>query len=61
MQIGLGLMAGKQTQIICTPTNDSSKVSAYLYGNNQNGLLHFTQVIFYRLIILVTSNFCFST
>ena len=44
MQMGLGLMAGQQTQIICTPTSDVEKVSAYLYGIKQCGTLNLCQV-----------------
>ena len=30
--VGLGIMAGKRVEILCAPTNNSAKLSAYLFG-----------------------------
>jgi len=42
--VGVGLMGGKQVQILCTPTSDSTKASSFLFGIKCNGELHFSQV-----------------
>lgn len=42
--VGLGLMGGKQVEILCTLTSDSTKVNSYLFGVKIHGDLHFTQV-----------------
>lgn len=35
--VGVGLMAGKQVEIICTPTTDSLKAVSYLWGIKVGG------------------------
>ena len=40
-------MGGKQVEILCTMTSDSTKVSSYLFGVKSHGNLHFTQVYIY--------------
>lgn len=42
--VGLGLMGGRQVEILCTMTSDSVKVSSFLFGCKVHGELHFTQV-----------------
>eukprot|EP00919_Chromeraceae_sp_WS-2016_P017699 GHVR01042088.1.p1 GENE.GHVR01042088.1~~GHVR01042088.1.p1 ORF type:complete len:145 (-),score=2.90 GHVR01042088.1:39-473(-) len=39
--IGIGLMAGNQVEIICTPSTDIMKVSSFLYGVKQYGHIKF--------------------
>lgn len=42
--VGIGLMGGKQVEILCTMTSDSLKANSFLYGIKSHGVLHFTQV-----------------
>jgi 26S proteasome regulatory subunit N10 len=35
--VGLGLMGGKQVEILCTMTSDSVKANSYLFGNKIKG------------------------
>ena len=44
--VGLGLMGGRQVEILCTMTSDSMKASSFLFGCKVHGELHFTQVLF---------------
>lgn len=37
--MGIALSAGSQVEVICPPSNDSTKVSALLYGIKQHGLI----------------------
>ena len=42
--MGIALSAGKQVEIICTPSNDITKVTSFLYGVKQHGLLKLSVV-----------------
>jgi hypothetical protein len=35
--MGIALSAGKQVEVICTPSNDITKVTSFLYGVKQHG------------------------
>lgn len=35
--MGIALSAGKHSEIICTPSNDITKVTSFLYGIKQHG------------------------
>jgi len=45
--VGLGLMGGRQVEILCTMTSDSMKASSFLFGCKVHGDLHFTQVLIF--------------
>lgn len=42
--MGIGLSAGSQVEIICTPCNDVGKVTSFLYGIKQSGLQKLSNV-----------------
>ena len=44
--VGLGLMAGKNVEILCSPTSDQNKPAAYLFGIKQGGPLKLVKVIY---------------
>ena len=44
--MGIALSGGKQVEIICTPCNDLSKVSSFLYGIKLSGLQKLSNVSF---------------
>lgn len=43
--IGVVLTAGKQVEILCTPSTDIGKVSSSLYGIKQHGLIRLANVL----------------
>jgi hypothetical protein len=45
--VGLGLLAGRQVEVICPPTNDPSKAESFLYGIKQSGLIKLCHVKIY--------------
>ena len=45
--MGIALSAGKHAEIICTPSNDITKVTSYLYGIKLHGHQTLSVVIFY--------------
>lgn len=47
--VGLGLMGGRQVEILCTMTSDSVKANSYLFGNKIYGELHFVKVTFFLI------------
>ena len=42
--MGIALSAGKQVEIICTPSNDITKVTSFLYGVKQHGAIKLSVV-----------------
>jgi 26S proteasome regulatory subunit N10 len=43
--VGLGLMGGRQVEVLCTMTSDSVKANSFLFGCKVHGELHFTQAL----------------
>lgn len=43
--MGIALSAGNQVEIICTPCNDVTKVTSYLYGIKQSGIQKLSNVL----------------
>ena len=46
--MGIALSAGKHAEIICTPSNDITKVTSYLYGIKLHG--HQTLSVVFSLL-----------